>query len=425
MSVGSSGRGKVRARSGRKGAGGRGDPLIDSIADWLVTVSIAEASLESLFEQCCDLLYAAGIPLARAFIAFATLHPLFEARSLTWRRNRPLETESFLHGSAAVSAEWQRSPINFMIRRRTPILRRRLVGTDIDREFDVLGELAAEGCTDYLGTMVAFGGPGRSATDGIAGSFATDRPEGFTDADIAALLRIHRRLAVACQMSIQRQVTRNILTAYLGGNAGRRVRSGQIRRGDGQTIAAAIWYADLRDSTTLAETMPATDYLALLNRYFECTAGAVLAGGGEVLTFIGDAVLAIFPISSRARNAGHACAKALAAAEEAVRRFNALNGERRSVGLAPLRFGLGLHRGEIMFGNIGVPERLQFTAVGPAVNAVERIQTLTKTLGEPVLVSEAFARALRRKWMAMGTHRLRGVAKPIAVFAPMTGGGKP
>jgi len=401
MSVGSSGRGKVRARSGRKGAGGRGDPLIDSIADWLVTVSIAEASLESLFEQCCDLLYAAGIPLARAFIAFATLHPLFEARSLTWRRNRPLETESFLHGSAAVSAEWQRSPINFMIRRRTPILRRRLVGTDIDREFDVLGELAAEGCTDYLGTMVAFGGPGRSATDGIAGSFATDRPEGFTDADIAALLRIHRRLAVACQMSIQRQVTRNILTAYLGGNAGRRVRSGQIRRGDGQTIAAAIWYADLRDSTTLAETMPATDYLALLNRYFECTAGAVLAGGG------------------------HACAKALAAAEEAVRRFNALNGERRSVGLAPLRFGLGLHRGEIMFGNIGVPERLQFTAVGPAVNAVERIQTLTKTLGEPVLVSEAFARALRRKWMAMGTHRLRGVAKPIAVFAPMTGGGKP
>jgi adenylate cyclase len=305
-----------------------------------------------------------------------------------------------------------------MVRKGTPVLRRRLTGSDAGREFSVLASLAAEGCTDYLATLVAFGPPGRDSLDGIVGSFATDRPDGFTDADVAALLRIVRRLAVACRVSIERQVTRNILTAYLGRNAGRRVRSGQIRRGDGQTIAAAIWYSDLRDSTRLAETLPATEFLGLLNRYFECTAGAVLAGGGEVLTFIGDAVLAIFPIGARIASAGQACAKATAAAEDAVRRLGALNAERDAAGLAPLHFGLGLHRGEIMFGNIGVPERLQFTAVGPAVNEVERIQTLSKTLAHPVLVSETFARTLRRKWIAMGTHRLRGVGKPVSVFAP-------
>lgn len=411
---------RARGRAGAAGRspGGRGEPLIDAIADWLITASLGESSLESLFEGCCNRLYAAGIPLARVFITFSTLHPLFEARSLTWRRDRPLEAESFVHGSAATSAEWQGSPLNFMVRHGTPLLRRRLTGSDAGREFPVLGSLAAEGCTDYVGTLVPFGPPGRITMDGIAGSFATDGVDGFTDSDVAALLRIHRRLAVACRVSIERQVTRNILTAYLGRNAGRRVRSGQIRRGDGQTIAAAIWYSDLRDSTKLAETLPATEFLGLLNRYFECTAGAVLAGGGEVLTFIGDAVLAIFPIGARIATAGHACAQALAAADDAVRRLDALNGERHDAGQAPIRFGLGLHRGEIMFGNIGVPERLQFTAVGPAVNEVERIQTLSKTLGLPVLVSDAFARALRRKWIGMGTHRLRGVAKPVTVFAP-------
>lgn len=407
-----------RALAAGRSSDGRGEPLIDAIADWLITSSLGESSLESLFEGCCNRLYAAGIPLARVFITFSTLHPLFEARSLTWRRDRPLEAESFVHGSTETSAEWHGSPLNFMVRHGTPLLRRRLTGGDAGREFPVLGSLAGEGCTDYVGTLVPFGPPGRIAMDGIAGSFATDRADGFTDSDVAALLRIHRRLAVACRVSIERQVTRNILTAYLGRNAGRRVRSGQIRRGDGQTIAAAIWYSDLRDSTKLAETLPATEFLGLLNRYFECTAGAVLAGGGEVLTFIGDAVLAIFPIGVRVASVGHACAQALAAADDAVRRLDALNAERHGAGQAPIRFGLGLHRGEIMFGNIGVPERLQFTAVGPAVNEVERIQTLSKTLGLPVLVSEAFARALRRKWIGMGTHRLRGVARPITVFAP-------
>lgn len=409
---------KQAIKSVRPSSVARGEPLIDAIADWLIGASLGESSLESLFEGCCNRLYAVGIPLARVFITFNTLHPLFEARSMTWRRDRPLESESFLHGSSASSPEWQGSPLFFMVRKGTPILRRRLSAGDAGREFPVLGTLAAEGCTDYLGTLVPFGPPGRDTVDGIVGSFATDRKSGFSDRDVAALLRIHRLLAVACRVSIERQVTRNILTAYLGRNAGRRVRSGMIRRGDGQTIAAAIWYSDLRDSTTLAETMPATEFLDLLNRYFECTAGAVLAGGGEVLTFIGDAVLAIFPIGPRIASAGQACAKAIAAADEAVRRVGALNAERQAAGKPAIHFGLGLHRGEIMFGNIGVPERLQFTAVGPAVNEVERIQTLSKTLGHPVLVSETFARTLRRKWTEMGIHRLRGVGKPVTVFAP-------
>ena len=180
-------------------------------------------------------------------------------------------------------------------------------------------------------------------------------------------------------------------------------------------VHAVIWYSDMRDSTRLADGMAADKFLKTVNSYFECTAGAVLAQGGEVLRFIGDAVLAIFPI--RDGDPQSACELAITAAREAETRLHALNEERVHDNLQPLDYGLGLHIGDVMFGNIGIPERLEFSVVGPAANEVARIESLTKTLGHRVLASTEFARCASHYWESLGEHSLEGVSAPIEVLA--------
>jgi adenylate cyclase len=180
-------------------------------------------------------------------------------------------------------------------------------------------------------------------------------------------------------------------------------------------LHAVIWYSDMRDSTRLADTLKEEDFLSSVNAYFECTAGAVMAHGGEVLRFIGDAVLAIFPI--RNGDARDACEAAMAAARDAERRLQELNGEREAQGLESLDYGLGLHVGDVMFGNIGVPERLEFSVIGPAANEVARLEGLTKSLGRRTLVSAEFARHLPNELESLGKHALRGVGAPVEVLA--------
>jgi adenylate cyclase len=202
---------------------------------------------------------------------------------------------------------------------------------------------------------------------------------------------------------------RNILDAYLGPAAGEKVLSGQIRRGDGQDINAVIWFCDLRDSTPLADSMSRRDFLALLNEYFECVLGPVLEQGGQVLRFIGDAALAIFPVGARP---AEACAKALAAAREALARMDKLNRGRSR----PLRFGIGLHLGELTYGNIGTPSRIEFTVIGAAANEAARIESQCKVLNVDLLVSDRVARALPEAWRSLGSHTLRGVGDKMELF---------
>jgi adenylate cyclase len=201
----------------------------------------------------------------------------------------------------------------------------------------------------------------------------------------------------------------NILDAYLGPNAGAKVLAGQIKRGDAQDIDAVIWFCDLRDSTPLADSMGRREFLALLNEYFECVLGPVLERQGEVLRFIGDAALAIFPVNGRP---AEACAKALAAAQEAQARMDRLNQNRTP----PLRCGIGLHLGHLTYGNIGTPSRIEFTVVGAAANEAARIEALCKPLDVDLLVSERVARALPAAWRSLGTHTLRGVGDKMELF---------
>ncbi len=398
---------------------GVGGGLIDAVADWLVSKALEGSTVETLLEGCCARLRAAGIPLWRTSLGFRTLHPLFASITLVWRRGEEqLEQTGQEHSTAESSEAWHQSPFFHMLTTGIPFLRRQLTGPEALLDFPVLQDLRDQGGTDYLAYAVEFGGSDAERRNGIVVSWTCDRPGGFSESDIQALLRVQRRLAVACKVTIGDQVTGNILTAYLGPDAGRHVLAGQIRLGDGETIYAVIWFSDLRNSTGMADTLPAEDYLKVVNDYFDCTAGAVLANKGEVLRFIGDAVLAIFPIRKSGNTPRRACAQALAAAREAEGRLAELNRARAEAGKGPLNFGIGLHLGDVMFGNIGVPERLEFSVIGPAANEVARLEDLTKTLGRRVLVSGEFARHLTLDWESLGRHGLRGVGDPIEVFAP-------
>ena len=394
--------------------------LIDRTADWLMSSALGETGVESIFEGCCQRLHAAGVPLARALTAFRTLHPLFASVLLVWKRNQGVDTNPIQHARAFSTEEWFRSPMHHLVRHRLPFLRRRLTGECAIVDFPVLEELRDGGVTDYICYRIPFTSEEESApgSNGIMGSWATDRPSGFSEEDLRILERIQRRYAVSCKVQIQRRITRNVLDTYLGPDAGARVLDGQIRRGDGERIHAVIWYSDMRDSTRLADRLDPHVFIERLNRYFECTAGAVIAGGGEVLRFIGDAVLAIFPIRPDGDDARVAAERALAAARDAESRLARANEGLAAEGEEPIEFGLGLHVGDVMYGNIGVPERLEFSVIGPAANEVARIEDLTKTLGRRVLVSEAFAAVAGAHCEPLGAHPLRGVGAPVAVFAP-------
>jgi adenylate cyclase len=246
-------------------------------------------------------------------------------------------------------------------------------------------------------------------------TWATDRPEGFTDEDLSALQRIQRRLAVACKTVIQTQISRNISEAYLGRQTGERVLNGLIRLGDGAETRALVWYSDLRSSTHLAETLPGQEFLDLLNVYFECAARPVIAAGGEVLAFIGDAVLAIFPVTDE-NSLPALTRRAVAALGESLVLADRVNAERARLGLEPIRYGIGLNFGTVMYGNIGVPERLAFSAIGPTVIEVARIEKLTKTIGARVLATREIAMWEPHLWRSVGEHALEGLGKPEELF---------
>lgn len=395
-------------------------PTIDAVAEWLMEQALRDGSIRDIFVGCCARLVATGMPLARAFLCFRTLHPLYSSVYLVWHRHdNKVQIREQPHDEAFRNDVWLRSPMHHMLQSGIPYLRRRLAGPEAVTDFEWLDTLRDEGITDFVGYLVPFSTEEQpdGAFDGIFGSWSTDRESGFSRLELRELARVQTRLAVAAKVQIRREITENVLSAYLGNDAGRQVLEGRIRRGDGRRVQAVIWFSDLRRSTRLAEELPDDVYLDLLNRYFECTAGAVLEAGGEVLRFIGDAVLAIFPLDGKGGDGTASAAQALGAARAAVERIRALNAAPEAP--ARIGFGIGLHVGELMFGNIGVPQRVEFSVIGAAANEVARLEDLTKEVGRTILVSGALAAlAPDTGWQSLGEHPLRGVGNSMAVFAP-------
>jgi adenylate cyclase len=273
-------------------------------------------------------------------------------------------------------------------------------------------QLKEKGFTDYLALIVAFGGAELhpQSYDGIATSWSTRAPQGFSDANIAAMRAVLAPLALVFRLAIKDQITRNALNTFHGPLVGGRILSGTIKRGDGERLAAALWYSDLRNSTGLADQLPVDTFLDLLNAYFDCAAGAVMEQGGQVLDIIGDAILAFFPADGEG-NGAKACAQALNAAALARERLATLKAGTCGRGSA-IEFGIGVHFGDVVFGNAGTPERLKFGVLGRAVNEVARTADMAKTLKRPVVVSNEVARRAKLSLADLGLHELRGI--PVA-----------
>jgi adenylate cyclase len=380
--------------------------LGSAIVEWLAGEALRDTEPAKLLGELCQRLRGVGIPILRGHVAFRVLHPLYDASTMDWTAERGVKVEHFRPEQSG-EEDFLRSPLGHVLIHRLPVLRRRLTGETALMDFEVLQEFRASGGTDYVVFAIAFDPVGDA---GVLCSWLGDRTTGFTDQEIVELQHITRELSIALKSKIERSVARNIAHAYLGKRAGQAVLNGLIRRGDGEKITAALWYSDLRCSTELADRLSAEAFLQLLGRYFEMTAASVLDHGGEVVSLIGDAVLGLFRFE---RAPDEACGRALAAASEARRRLNASQPVANN---AAFDFGISLHVGQVIYGNVGVPERLQFTLVGSAVNEVVRVQDLTKSLGHPLLATGPFARAAAAAWQPLGEHHLRGLETPMPIL---------
>lgn len=382
---------------------------VSEFAEWLFEESAADWRLVDLIERVAERLTVLGAPILRMRISFRTLHPQVTARSGLWIRGRPV-TLVRVGNETALSDGFIGSPIKHVLDTGTAF-RRRLDDLDEDADHSVLHEIQEEGGTDYLALPAIFSG----STGGVV-TFVADQPGGFEDEDILKLTAVARVLSPFLRVISMRDIARSLLVTYLGPRTGERVLSGQVRRGDGEVIDAAMWFSDLRDFTELTESLPPDRLLGILNAYFELVAAAVTSRGGEILRFIGDAMLIVFPVAASA-SAGAACRAALDAAQDAFAALATLNHRRRRQGELEIQFGVGLHTGHAIYGNVGAPDRLDFTVMGPAVNRTARLESLTKELGTSLLMSAEFAAHVTSPTRSLGHHPMKGVAHPQEVFA--------
>lgn len=388
----------------------------DSLVRWIVLTSQAAAGPVQFMPLLGDRLIAEGIPLCRIRVSIRTLHPQFIGDSYTWHRGEA-DVVIFQPPHTIVSEERYINSPMAPIFQGAGAIRRRLDVPETDLDYPVLKELRDEGATDYVAMPLNFSAGRISAI-----TFATDRPGGFTSAELSRLDSLLPFLAQAFEIHALRQTARNILDTYLGHLTGERVLEGVIRRGDGDTIHAIIWFCDLRDSTTMAEGQRPKEFLDTLNEFFESVTAPVLTHGGEILSYLGDGALAIFPIDARTEHPEYcpehtgACSRSLAAAREAMQRFTELNAARVDRGDAPLECGIALHLGDVLYGNVGVPDRLTFTVIGAAANETARLESMCKVLHKPLLLSAELARLVRQPLQSLGFHAMRGVSGPREIF---------
>ncbi len=363
----------------------------------------------------CERLRKCEVPIDRAMMAWSTLHPLIEAEVVVWESGSELQHELISHSDEETD-DWLNSPVRAVLVNQEPRFRRRLTSSNAPQEFPLLTRLSNAGYTDYLVLPTQFALPVTNddyPTSGIIVSWATCDENGFSDDALSAIEYIQKRLALAARATIESQISNTIAITYLGKNAGNKVLNGQIRHGDGENVDAVIYFCDMRKSTAIAEALGPDAYLNWLNTYFEATAGSVLDNNGEVLDFIGDAVLGVFPLDEQSLEA--AVSNAISAADETRRRLKIINDD--ASGVLPMKVGVALSVGSVMFGNIGVPSRLTFSVIGQTVHAAARIESLTKTAGSDVLVTEDIARHSRSRVRPVGSFDLSGFTDPQPLFA--------
>jgi adenylate cyclase len=384
---------------------------IDDIAEWLVGPGRLIESGAATFDEFAWRLLAAGMPVLRVTLHVGTIHPQFLGTTIVWWRDTGRTTQVMVRHEIADALSYAENPVRRVVEGRET-LHRRLDRPDSEFDFSILPELRDRGGTEYLALPVE----GAHRLPYML-SFVTDRPGGFEAAQIEALTLLARRLGIVIDRHSQQNIIRNLLNAYLGGLTAPRVLAGQIRRGSGIELNAVLWLSDLRAFTERSDRLPGERMIAIMNALFDAQAAVIGNHGGEILKFIGDGLLAIFPIADTAEVASVA-REALAAAHSARTAVRHLAEADIMADEPPLEIVVALHVGTVIYGNIGAADRLDFTVMGPAVNLVSRLETMAKTLDEPIVVSADFAAALGAPLRSLGPHPLRGLATPQELFAP-------
>jgi adenylate cyclase len=390
---------------------------------WAVREGLRGATAYELFDGYCQRLVVDGVMLWRGHVAMETLHPQWSGYGYTWRRDlNAIQPQQYAHD--ADDAIWLSSPLYDLIRRAhegedSPQMRRRLTEGPEQRDFVVLDEFFAQGATDYFAKLFVFGeGGDRSQGTGAVYSFTTDRRGGFTEDDTTLLQMTLPALSLAVKAHAGHVIASGLLQTYLGEDAGRRVHAGAVVRGSVDSVHAVLWYADIRGFTRASDAAPGLLIIEMLDDVFEIMTAALRPHGGQVLKFIGDGLLATFAFEPVDR--AKTCQRALDAAGQAMRELEARNAARLAAGVPVVTVDLALHVGDVLYGNVGAADRLDFTVIGPAVNEVARIEALCEPLGRAVLASAEFVAAAEGagdRLESLGRYALRGVSEVKEIFA--------
>lgn len=391
---------------------------IDRIRAWLIAEGLTAESEVGLLHGLCAQLNAAGVPLDHGMALIDTLHPVYEGRAIRWRRDGREENALVEYGrteSIDAQANWQSSPFYRLLESGESELR---VPRPSQADATALSRMNVENQSDYVAHVHRFGGLGViGEMECVYSHWTTSAEGGFSDDHLAALRAVLPSFALALKSMSLARVAATLVRVYLGDDAGQRVLSGNMRRGVADPIRTVLWFSDLRGFTRISDTAEPGEIIPLLNDYAETAIAAIHGGGGDVLKLIGDGVLAVF----RADDPTDATTRALRAAGAFSVNLRTLNERRRAAGRPVTAAYLGLHLGEVFYGNIGSDDRLDFTVVGPAVNEVSRIASMCRSVEQPMLVSTAFAEALppgaREHMVSVGRFALRGVGQPQHLYA--------
>ncbi|MDQ0321508.1 adenylate cyclase [Pararhizobium capsulatum DSM 1112] len=379
-----------------------------AILDWLIQGTRDERFIDNIVTEMCTRLRTAGVPVARATLHFRTNHPEWLGARILWRTGMDEAKISFFGYGVEATPQFQSSPANEILS-GTPEVRQNLEGlAETGHPYSLYVELSREGLTDYVAWPMDHTLGKRHVM-----TFASDRPGGFLEEHLTFLRDLTPALTLVTEIRLKNILARTFLRTYVGPHASEQILAGATTRGSGVTVEAAILICDLRGFTTISDLWPRDEVIDLLNAYFDAMSEPIEAHGGEILKFMGDGLLAIFPLSNP--RAGLDLLNAITEARAAMTALNLENAERNR---PLLDYGVGVHVGDVMYGNIGSRKRLDFTVIGPVVNIASRLETLTKETGRPVLLSAAFAEMVRDdvELESLGSFPLKGVGEPVHVF---------
>ena len=376
------------------------------VLDWLVNETRPERFLDNIFGEFCQKLRQEGVPIARAIMRLRLHHPQWLGTRILWRPDMSAAEVHPIEYGVTETEMYRNSPVG-ALHGGLEQVRKRLEEPAGDQEYPVYAEMRRDGLTDYVAWPMDYSLGQRHVV-----SFATDRPGGFHDDELDLMADLLPALSLVTEVRLKNRFARRLLETYVGPHASEQILSGLTTRGSGVTISAVVMICDLRGFTNISELWPRDDVISMLNEYFDVISAPLERYCGEILKFIGDGLLAVFPLDRST-----ACADALMAVSEARQGMAALNERRSASGLEPLGYGIGVNVGDVMYGNIGTSSRLDFTVIGPAVNAAARLEGLTKDLGRTVLFTGRFAAMLDdRSLRPLGSYPLRGLGEPLEVF---------